>query len=185
MTSFEVPHQFQSNHASNPGDVRCRACGQEPAHAFHAEVPEQVRQTMMAQVVQVPPAPAMADLRPDFVGDSPFWLAHQPPGGAPVGIDVDTPGWIADNIDRMRSPGTWFLMHRRTGRPMFSVLLREGDQFYFAKRHIGNLMAAREVLCYGIGKKQADGQKVNLWLMPNGVVCGGDDVDVLAARMIG
>ena len=65
--------------------------------------------------------------------------------------------------------------------------LEEGEQFYFVKHHVGNLMAGSEVLLYGMGKKQADGNKVNLWLLPNGMTVGGPegDADLLASRMLG
>ena len=65
--------------------------------------------------------------------------------------------------------------------------MEEGEQFYWVKHHVGNLMAGSEVTLYGLGKKQADGNKVNLWLMPNGMVVGGPegDADLLAARMLG
>ena len=120
-----------------------------------------------------------------WVGTRPFWLLCVPADSDErVTIDVDKPGWVAEHKSLMRSPGTWLLMDKRMNRPIFSVLLHEGDQFYYTKRHIGNLMAAKEVLCYGIGKKSADGTPVNLWLMPNGVICGGNDVDVLGARLM-
>jgi hypothetical protein len=122
-------------------------------------------------------------------GDTPFYLMFQPEGqeagSGNVGIDLDEPGWVETNKEHMRGAGTWFLVAKVTGKPLFSVTTKDKDQFYYTKRHVGNLMAASEVICYGIGKKQVDGKTVNLWLLPNGMVCGGDDVDVLAARMIG
>jgi hypothetical protein len=137
------------------------------------------------QVVAVEPDPIQSDPQREWQGDSPFWLMCKPEAAeGNVGIDVDQPGWIEENKALMRSPGTWFLMAKRTGTALFSVVMFEGDQFYYAKRHVGDLMKGKEVLCYGIGKKQADGRFVNLWLLPNGSVCGGDDVDVLAARML-
>ena len=85
----------------------------------------------------------------------------------------------------MPSPSTWWLVDKQSQRPLFVVVLEEGDQFYYAKRHIGNLMAGSEIVAIGIGKKRSDGSTVNLWLLPNGVVCGGDDVETIAGRMLG
>jgi len=159
-------HGYVPNRGHGQGDQsesgdRCLDCGQPESDPVH-----------MSQ----------------WIGDSQFWLMYQPEddedGRGNVGIDVDETGWIEKNKVHMRSPGTWILMAKRPSRPVFSVVLNEGDQFYFTKRHVGNLMAAKEVICWGIGKKKADGTPVNLWLLPNGVVCGGDDVDILAPRMI-
>ena len=94
---------------------------------------------------------------------------------------------IATNKELFRTPGVWLLMHKQQGRPALAIVMEEDEQFYFVKHHVGNLMAGSEVTLYGMGKKQADGNTVNLWLMPNGMVVGGPegDADLLAARMIG
>ena len=118
-------------------------------------------------------------------GESPFFLVFERGPADNVGIDIDTPGWIEANKDLFRAPGVWLMMIKASRRPVFAVVLDEGDQFFFVKRHTGNLMAGREVISYGMGKKTADGLPVNLWLLPNGTVCGGDDVDLLASRMLG
>ena len=120
-----------------------------------------------------------------WAGESPFFLVFERGPADNVGIDLDTPGWIEANKALFRTPGIWFLRHKQSGHLVFAVVLDEGDQFFFVKRHTGNLMAGREVISYGMGKKTADGLPVNLWLLPNGTVCGGDDVDLLASRMLG
>ena len=171
MPSFDIPHDYTPNRgdsrqelADGEGD-RCLACGEEQGHAYH-KATKPIEDT-------------------DWVGDNPFWLLFERPGDeGNVGVDLDAGGWIEANKGLLRSPGTVHLMAKRTNRSLFIVLMEEGDQFYYTKRHVGNLMAGREVVAYGIGKKKADGSTVNLWLMPNGTVCGGADVDVLAARMI-
>jgi len=123
----------------------------------------------------------------EWAGDSPFFLVIEPDEreNGNVGIDLDRSGWIADNAELMRKPGTWLLYHKQTGRPLFCVIVEDGDQPYFTKRHVGNLMAGTEIVAYGIGKKNRDGSMTRLWLLPNGLVCGGEDVEAIAARMLG
>lgn len=168
MGPFEVPHRFVDD------DGSCSVCLEEQAHAYHDETLGAVKHRIVTAAMQ----------HQDWQGDSPFWLMCQTPADGNVGIDIDAADWIEANKPLMRSPGTWFLMAKRTGTALFSVVLDEGDQFYFAKRHVGNVMTAREIVAYGIGKKKADGVPVNLWMLPNGVVCGGDDVDTLGARVL-
>jgi hypothetical protein len=123
----------------------------------------------------------------DWDGDSPFFLIFEPAavGEGNVGIDLDTAGWIETNKPYFRAPGTWSLCSKVKMVPLLSVILEEGDQFYFTKRHTGKAGGAvGEIVSYGIGKKMVGGATVNLWLLPNGAVCGGDDVDTLALRMI-
>lgn len=120
-------------------------------------------------------------------GEFPFFLVIEPrdQGNGNIGIDLDEPGWVERNKEAMRAPGTWWLYLKQTGRPVFCVIVEEGDQPYFTRRHIGNLMAGSEIIAVGIGKKGRDGEMTRLWLLPNGVVCGGDDVEIVASRMLG
>jgi len=123
----------------------------------------------------------------EWAGDSPFFLIFERGPKDNVGIDVDAPGWIEGNKALFRSPGVWLLIDKKSGRPLFSIVLHEGDQFYWTRHHVGNLMAGREIVLIGMGKKMSDGTPVNLWLMPNGMVVGGPeaDADLLASRMLG
>lgn len=122
----------------------------------------------------------------EWAGDTPVFLVCIPHNDedAAVIIDLDLSGWIETHKELFRTPGTWYLGGKAAGRPIFCVLMGEGDQFFYTKRHVGDLMGGREVTAIGIGKKRADGVPVNLWLMPDGTVCGGDDVDEVASRMI-
>lgn len=127
-------------------------------------------------------------MQPQYAGDSKFFLVFTPAIAGPegnVGIDVDVSGWIEEHKALFRTPGTWFLVDKDSGAVIFCVLLGEGDQFFYTKRHTGNLMGGRENISVGMGKKQADGTEVKLWLMPNGMVCGGEDVDEVAVRLLG
>lgn len=141
-------------------------------------------------------------------GDAPFYLVFEPDDGSGnVGIDLDVSGWIEANREIMRAPGTWLLLHKATGRPMLALIVERGEQFYFTIKHVGNLMVGSEISSYGIGKRvppvYREGERtyrgkvrkfrelvepermVRLWLLPNGIVCGGDDVEIIAARMLG
>ena len=120
-------------------------------------------------------------------GDFPFFLVIEPRDGTGgnIGIDLDEPGWVARNDDAMRMPATWWLNMKANGQPLFAMVVEEGEQPYFTKRHIGNLMAGSEIIAVGIGKKGREGEMTRLWILPNGVVCGGDDVEVIASRMLG
>jgi len=123
----------------------------------------------------------------DWLGDSPFFLVIEPDDRSHgnLGIDLDESGWITTHAEWMRKPGAWFLYHKESARAMLCIMVEEGEQPYFTKRHIGNLMAGSEIVSFGIGKKGRDGTMTRLWILPNGVVCGGDDVEVIASRMLG
>jgi len=122
-------------------------------------------------------------------GDFPFFLVIEPDdGGGNVGIDLDEGGWISRNDGTMRKPGTWLLYLKDGGgapRPFFAMVVEEGEQPYFTKHHVGSLMSHAELTAIGIGKKYRDGTMMRLWVLPNGIICGGDDVDVIASRMLG
>ena len=86
----------------------------------------------------------------------------------------------------MREPGVWALVSKAMGRALLVVRVYPGDQPYYTARHVGiaGSGGTNEVTAYGIGKKQADGQMVRVWILPNGVVCGGDDVDDLGIALV-
>jgi hypothetical protein len=73
---------------------------------------------------------------------------------------------------------------KESQRPLFCIIVEPGDQPYFTRHHVGNLMAGSNIMAVGIGKKSRDGEMTRLWLLPNGMVCGGDDVDIIASRML-
>lgn len=171
-------HDYVPNRGHGHGDQEewgndCLDCHEHELHASHWK----------GRLIEGAPI--------EWEGDTPFYLIYEPPEGPNIGIDLDAPGWIDANQELFRSPGTWLLMSKQAlaqegPRPLFVVFIRRGDQFYYAKRHSGVLGGATaEIVATGIGKKQADGKTVNLWLMPNGMICGGDDVDFLSQRMLG
>lgn len=168
-------HEYVANRAPMDSAKQiCVECDEPPEHPLH----------FAGRMIEGQPI--------EWAGDTAFYLIFEPPDGQNIGIDVDAQGWIAANQELFRTPGTWLLMSKQAlavekqPRPLFVVFIRRGDQFYYTKRHTGVVGGATaEVIALGIGKKQSDGKTVNLWLMPNGMICGGDDVDYLSQRMMG
>jgi len=121
----------------------------------------------------------------EWLGPNPFFLVIAAEEDGQM-IDLDETGWAQTYADWMRRPAVWFLMDKATNAPRLSVWVHEGDQPYYTARHVGITSSAggNEVTAYGIGKKQQDGSMVRIWLMPDGQVCGGDDVDDLGVRMV-
>lgn len=179
-------HEYVPNRAPmGTPEAQCIECErpfEDPVHL----VPEELKERMIEEVKKLRGDVEVGE-KTEWAGDSPFFLVFERGPRDNVGLDIDTGGWIEANKELFRTPGVWLLMHKAQGRPVLAVVLREDEQFYWTKHHVGNLMAGAEVTLYGMGKKQADGNKVNLWLMPNGMVVGGPegDADLLAARMLG
>jgi hypothetical protein len=138
------------------------------------------------QVTDEPAPENVIEVQAGWSGETPFYLVMELDGRAEgnIGVDLDTP-WLTTYAEHLRDPGTWWLIAKSTHRPVLSVVVQEGDQPYFTKYHVGNLMSQQEILMYGLGKKRPDGTMVRLWAMPNGVICGGDDMDIIASRMLG
>lgn len=114
----------------------------------------------------------------EWADENPFFLLLAAPDDH-VQIDIGERGWMKTYANWMRRPCNWHLCLKANNRVMLSVKIYEGDQPYYTARHVGAVGSggSNETTCYGIGKKQANGDMVRLWLMPNGVVVGGDDVD--------
>lgn len=120
--------------------------------------------------------------------NTPFHLRIEPDVKRDEGnlaINLDESGWMKTYAEWMRLPGHWFLVHTGSMAPVLALRVNEGDQPYFTKRHIGSVMGPDgEIICFGIGKKSVDGTMVRLWILPNGMICGGDDVDDIGVRML-
>jgi hypothetical protein len=115
-----------------------------------------------------------------LAGKHPFYLRIIAAEGEAELIDLDERGWATKYEALMRVPGIWTLNHKERG-PEVMMLVFEGEQPYYTARHIGIVTGAGgEVVAYGIGKKRRDGHVDRLWVLPNGLVCGGDDVEELA-----
>jgi hypothetical protein len=124
------------------------------------------------------------------IGDHPYFLAIEPreSPGKPLLIDLESPGWVTTHAEYMRAPGTWYLMPKdgNSRLPRLSVLVSEGEQPYYAAKHVGvaGSGGSNEVVVYGIGKKRLDGVVDRLWVLPNGIVCGGDDVEAFGIAAV-
>lgn len=120
-----------------------------------------------------------------FLGTTPYFLVLSAEDDG-IHIDLDEPQWATTYAEWMRRPCVWFLVHKETQQPLLAVWVHEGDQPYYTARHVGITSSAggNEITAYGIGKKRPDGSMVRLWAMPNGTICGGDDVDDLGVRMV-
>lgn len=103
-----------------------------------------------------------------------------------IGIDLDESGWIAKNAEYMRKPSTWYLIHKQTNHQVLGVIVREGDQPYYAARHVGvsGGGGGNEITAYGIGAKRLEGHTDRLWILPTGMVCSGEDVDDLGIMLV-
>lgn len=101
-------------------------------------------------------------------------------------IDLGESGWVARHASWMRAPGRWFLVRKGDPQPILAVTVEEGEQPYYTARHTGVAGGGgnSEIVAYGIGKKRLDGQVDRLWVLPNGTICGGDDVSSLALDML-
>jgi hypothetical protein len=75
------------------------------------------------------------------IGDHPYFLAIEPreSPGKPLLIDLESPGWVTTYAEYMRAPGTWYLMPKdgNSRLPRLSVLVSEGEQPYYAAKHVG------------------------------------------------
>ena len=126
-----------------------------------------------------------------WAGDTPYFVVIKTGGGMCL-IDLDESGWMSEREGLMRAPGEWILFAKRDvnsldGVPILVVIVHDGDQPYYTKRTIGIAVgpgAGREIAVYGIGKKRLDGQTDRMWVLPNGIVCSGDDVDIIATGML-
>lgn len=135
----------------------------------------------------------VTDVSQGWEGENPFFLliVEAPVASRPTTlstiIDLDHLGWVSSNAELMRVPGIWMLLHKSSpNRPVLVVWVNEGEQPYYTQRHIGltGSGGSNEVSAYGIGKKGVDGTMTRLWVLPDGSICGGDDVDTIGVRMV-
>lgn len=126
-----------------------------------------------------------------WADDHPYYLlivARDEAGGFQE-IDLGERGWLTKYAEWMRRVSTWHLVEKRTGTIKLILAVHEGEQPYYVARHVGMAGAggSREITAYGIGKKRKlDDQWVTdrIWMMPDGTVCGGDDVDFLGIEIV-
>jgi len=127
---------------------------------------------------------------PEWQGDNPYFLVVVPAGAEPQTIDLDEPGWSKKHFYFMRCEGTWHFFHKGMGALVFSMVVWEGEIPYYTAKHIGTFAPSerRELIAYGIGKRRRDPCHEwhfdRMWILPNGQVCMGDDVETLARPLL-
>lgn len=126
-----------------------------------------------------------------WLGDLPFFLVINGETSGQRVIDLNERQWMKIHADLMREPGEWILVRKAPdgsdgGIPMLAVLVHDGDQPYYTRLRVGVLQgpgAGNEVIIHGIGKKRLDGTVDRLWILPNGIVCAGDDAEEIGSRI--
>jgi hypothetical protein len=121
-----------------------------------------------------------------WYGENPYYLlvVGLEYDGQHVKIDLDEPQWATIYSAWMRTPGEWHLVRKVDNGVALSVIVFEGEQPYYTSRVFGSSKTDQLLRSYGIGKKQLDDSMVRLWIMSNGLVCGGDDVDVFGPKLL-
>ncbi len=121
-------------------------------------------------------------------------------------LDVGLTGWMVTYADWLRRPAEWYLCEKvDPQRAIAAQLVYDGDKPYYLKRHIGQMQLGtgrhRSIEVHGIGKRvpavYRTGKRKNsspvlvtpertdrIWIMPHGVVCGGEDVEKLALTIV-
>jgi hypothetical protein len=120
----------------------------------------------------------------DWLGSTPVFLVIQLASGEGIGIDLDEPGWAKTYAEHLRVPSIWRLFSKDQ-QPRLVLNVFKGEQPYYTARHVGiaGSGGTNEIIAYGIGKKR--GRHVErLWLLPDGSVCSGDDLEILAIKML-
>jgi len=132
----------------------------------------------------------MIDKPPGTYGGEPvpYVLTIVLPTSEMIEIDVEEYQWAKKYAHLMRVRSRWYLIEKATGKAVLAVDVMEGDQPYYAAEHIMRVQgrnAGAHIVCYGIGAKRADGHTDRMWVMPNGIVCSGNDVYSLGEAILG
>lgn len=122
---------------------------------------------------------------PNYIG-VPYYLLLVRPTGEELKIDVEEYQWMTTYADWMRGRSIWHLVRKANNTIVFAVDVFDGEQPYYTAKHIGAMGSGggNEIVAYGIGKKRLDGFVDRLWVLPNGLVCGGDDVETLGRQYL-
>lgn len=132
--------------------------------------------------MEIPMPTDWADANPFFL----FLLAHDSEPRQQLIIDLGESGWATKYVDWMRRPGRWWLVTKKGGQSILTQIIAPGEQGYYAAKHVGIMSSggSNEIIAYGIGKKRVDGHTDRLWALPNGQICGGDDVNDIGIEMV-
>jgi hypothetical protein len=121
----------------------------------------------------------------EWKGPNPFYLTIQTAEDGNTVIDLDETGWLTTYAHLLRKPGAWMLNHKAVLQTVAIILVQDGEQPYYTARHVGIAFGGSgEMIAYGIGKKRLDGHVDRIWVLPNGVICAGDDVEPLVLAFI-
>jgi len=116
----------------------------------------------------------------EWHGENPYYLliVGTEYEGQHARVDLDEYQWATIWKDYLRIPGQWHLVRKRDDGVVLSVMIHNGDQGYYTSRVFGSTTTGDHLLrAYGIGKKQEEEPVLRLWVLENGLVCGGEDVD--------
>lgn len=124
----------------------------------------------------------------EWHGDNPYYLLcinHDGSDRAYKRIDLDEPQWATTYADWMRpTRGDWHLVRKDDDGVAFSMTIYEGEQPYYTSRVFGATNSPHLIRAYGIGKKLRNDVVQRLWILENGQICGGDDVDDFGPRAL-
>lgn len=135
-------------------------------------------------------------------GTNPYCLVITKQDGSNILIDLDEPGWATTHAEWMRVESQWILARKSDSTPVLTLIVEDGEQpYYTTKVHTTflpppeffqrseivinpeEIKEMAQIRSYGIGKKLVDGHVDRLWVLPNGMVCGGDDIEVIGASI--
>lgn len=123
----------------------------------------------------------------EWQGDHPYFLMFVYDGGEEIEVvDLDRDQWMVDQGWIFRKAGELHLVRKADNVVVLSVNTTEGEQSYYVGRHVGIAGGVNpshnEVVAFGIGKKRVNGNQDNLWVLPWGQICGGNDVEFFALK---
>lgn len=112
---------------------------------------------------------------------NPYWLLIVATDGRIAQIDLDERGWLTTYAEFMRLPGNWHLVRKEDNVIVLCLTVRDGEQPYYVARHVGTTNVesgvSNETINYGIGKKRLDGQVDRAWVLANGTVFVGEEIE--------
>ncbi len=121
-------------------------------------------------------------------GAVPYYLHIIRANSDQIEIDVEEPQWMKTHAEWMRGRMRWYLMRKADKTPVLAVDVMDGDQPYYAAQHVARISgrgAGGHIVAYGIGAKRVDGNTDRMWVLPNGIVCAGNDVNSLGDALLG
>lgn len=124
-----------------------------------------------------------------WLGPNPYYLMIVLDSGRNAEIDLDQSKWLDFFANYLREPGQWYLV-RKLGRLIVATMLvHPGEQPYYVAKHVGFTSVndggpKGETINYGIGKKRLDGHVDRIWIMANGCVTLGDDVEPISLTLL-